>query len=48
MMPRQEFVTLMVIAMLACLFMAFWLTGCAGPEPRAPIQAYREQFGFTP
>lgn len=47
MMPRQEFVTLMILAMLAAI-VVFMLASCAGPEPGAPIQAYREQFGFTP
>ena len=46
MMPRQEFVMLVIVA-IVCLIAAFLFSGCASPDPPAPIQAYRAQYGFN-
>lgn len=44
--PDQEFTTCVILVILTAGFL-YMLSGCAA-EPRAPIQAYREQYGFTP
>jgi hypothetical protein len=40
-------VKLEILILLICLAFVFLLS-CAGPEPHAPIEAYRAWYGFSP
>ena len=46
-MIRDEAFTWCLMAW-AVVWVMVWLMGCAGPEPEAPIHAYRAEYGFTP
>ena len=34
------------LLVLGCVAVLYFLSGCAGPEPAAPIAAYRAAYGF--
>ena len=48
-MIRDEWYTWCIMAIAVVLYIVvIFFAGCAGPEPPAPIQYYRAQYGFTP